>query len=69
MLKERLPAASVGLFGDRLHVVSLEPERTTAEAEAALAQAGLGVIGIRAIEPSLEDVFISVLAETGETQE
>ena len=63
VLKERLPAASVGLFGDRLHVVSLEPERTTAEAEAALAQAGLGVIGIRPIEPSLEDVFISVLAE------
>jgi ABC-2 type transport system ATP-binding protein len=66
VLKENLPAASVGLFGDRLHLVSLEPERTTVEAEAALAQAGLGAIAIRAIEPSLEDVFISVLAEKGE---
>jgi ABC-2 type transport system ATP-binding protein len=62
VLKERLSAA-VGLFGDRVHVVSMEPERTTAEAMAALAQAGLDVVGVRAIEPSLEDVFISVLAE------
>ena len=58
----------MGLFGDRVHVVSLEPERTTAEAKAALAQAGLGVVGIRPIEPSLEDVFISVLAEKEENE-
>jgi ABC-2 type transport system ATP-binding protein len=64
VLRERLPEATVGLFGDRVHVVCREPERTTSEAEAALAQAGLGVLGIRPIEPSLEDVFISVLAET-----
>ncbi len=63
VLKERLPAASVGLFGDRIHVVSLEPERTAAVAEATLARAGLGALGVRTIEPSLEDVFISVLAE------
>ena len=55
---------SVGLFGDRLHVVSLEPERTQAEAEAALTQAGISIIGIRTIEPSLEDVFISMVGET-----
>jgi ABC-2 type transport system ATP-binding protein len=67
VLKERLPWASVGLFGDRLHVVSVEPERAAAEAQAALAQAGLEVIGVRPIEPSLEDVFISMLAEKGET--
>jgi ABC-2 type transport system ATP-binding protein len=63
VLRQRLTGATVGLFGDRLHVVSLEPEGAAAEAQAALAQAGLSVLGIRTIEPSLEDVFISVLAE------
>jgi len=63
VLKQRLPAASVGLFGDRVHVVSPEPDRAMAEAEAALRHAGLAVAGIRPIEPSLEDVFISVLTE------
>ena len=53
----------MGLFGDRVHVVSMEHERASAEAQAALAEAGLEVIGVRTIEPSLEDVFISVLAE------
>ena len=33
------------------------------ETEAALRQAGLAIVGIRPIEPSLEDVFISVLTE------
>ena len=63
VLKQRLAGASVGLFGDRVHVVSLEPDRTAAEAETALAQAGLGMVQIRPIDPSLEDVFISVLTE------
>ena len=63
VLRGRLSEVSVGLFGDRVHVVSMEHERASAEAQAALAQAGLEVIGIRPIEPSLEDVFISVLAE------
>ena len=61
-LKQRLPAASVGLFGDRLHVVSDEPRRTEETARTALAQAGLQVLGVRTIQPSLEDVFVSVLA-------
>jgi ABC-2 type transport system ATP-binding protein len=64
VLKGRLSEGSVGLFGDRVHVVSMEHQRTSAEAEAVLADAGLEVIGIRPVPPSLEDVFISVLAET-----
>jgi ABC-2 type transport system ATP-binding protein len=67
VLKQRLPATSVGLFGDRVHVVSSEPDRAMAEAEAALSHAGLAVAGIRPIEPSLEDVFISVLTQTHES--
>jgi ABC-2 type transport system ATP-binding protein len=63
VLKQCLTSASVGLFGDRLHVVSLEPERTAEESKTALAQAGIEAASIRTIEPSLEDVFISVLTE------
>jgi ABC-2 type transport system ATP-binding protein len=66
VLKHRLTGATVGLFGDRVHVVSTEPERTANDAEAALKQAGLSVLGIRTIEPSLEDVFISVLTRKEE---
>ncbi len=68
LLRHRLPGATVGLFGDRLHVVCEEPERVETEATAALAEAGLPVLGIRRIEPSLEDVFISVLSEKDEMQ-
>jgi ABC-2 type transport system ATP-binding protein len=67
VLKRRMPAGSVGLFGDRLHVVSIEPDQTTAEVQSTLRQAGISVIGIRPIEPSLEDVFISVLGEKEKT--
>jgi ABC-2 type transport system ATP-binding protein len=63
ILRSRLPEATVGLFGDRLHVVSMEPDRAAAESQAALASAGLAILGIRPIQPSLEDVFISILGE------
>jgi ABC-2 type transport system ATP-binding protein len=65
VLRQRLSGVTVGLFGDRVHVVTREPDRIGAESQAALSQAGLAVLGIRPIEPSLEDVFISVLAEEG----
>jgi ABC-2 type transport system ATP-binding protein len=67
LLKKELPQCSVGLFGDRVHVVASEPERIAAEAEAAMHRAGLALTGIRTIEPSLEDVFVSVLAEGNES--
>jgi ABC-2 type transport system ATP-binding protein len=65
LLKQRLPSANVGLFGDRIHIVSLEPEQSAAEAQAAMTRAGFDILSIRTIEPTLEDVFISVLAEKG----
>jgi ABC-2 type transport system ATP-binding protein len=63
ILRRQLPEANVGLFGDRVHVVTFDPERTAAESTAALAEAGMEVLGASVVEPSLEDVFISVLAE------
>ncbi|MBE2888213.1 ATP-binding cassette domain-containing protein [Geobacter anodireducens] len=53
---------SVGLFGDRLHVVTEAPDRTRSAVEALMAREGLPLRGLRPIEPSLEDVFVSVLS-------
>jgi ABC-2 type transport system ATP-binding protein len=61
LLRGQMPAGSVGLFGDRVHVVTTNPDTATSRAEEILSQAGLDVGTIRPIEPSLEDVFISVL--------
>lgn len=52
---------SVGLFGDRVHVVTEAPDRTRSAIEALMAREGLPLRGLRPIEPSLEDVFVSVL--------
>ena len=62
LLREHLKADSVGLFGDRVHVVTQDSDQATAQAEAVLGSAGLEHGDIRPIEPALEDVFISVVA-------
>ena len=61
LLREHLKADSVGLFGDRVHVVTQDSDQATAQAEAVLGSAGLEHGDIRPIEPALEDVFISVV--------
>jgi ABC-2 type transport system ATP-binding protein len=67
LLKEKMTGVSVGLFGDRVHVAGdLTEERIASTANRLLADAGLPVAGIRQIEPTLEDVFVSVLAEKEE---
>jgi ABC-2 type transport system ATP-binding protein len=63
LLRERLRAESVGLFGDRVHVVSRDPEAAARRTEQVLEEAGLSVFGIRRAEPTLEDVFVSVLGQ------
>jgi ABC-2 type transport system ATP-binding protein len=61
LLKERFPAAQVGLFGDRVHVVAAEPERIAMEIQAAFQEHQLSADAIRPIEPTLEDVFVAVM--------
>ena len=67
VLRERLGADSVGLFGDRVHAVTREPETTAARARTILSEAGLEHGDIGPVEPTLEDVFVSVLAGQGGT--
>ncbi len=61
-LRQALPEDSVGLFGDRLHILSEEPERAVSHALTVCQAAGITVHETRPIEPTLEDVFVSVLA-------
>jgi ABC-2 type transport system ATP-binding protein len=62
LLREQLEPGSVGLFGDRVHVVTREPEKAMEHVKEILAGFGLMVSSIREIEPTLEDAFISALA-------
>jgi len=66
LLRAKLDGGSVGLFGDRVHLVSSEPDRAAGDAAAILAQGSVEVLGVRPVEPSLEDVFVSVLAQANE---
>ena len=60
---ERLPGVSeVALFGNGLHVVLSEPAVASTLNES-LTVAGCEDVTIRAISPSLEDVFIRVIAK------
>jgi ABC-2 type transport system ATP-binding protein len=53
------------LFGDTIHVVLEEPDHQ-AELRAALAEHGFAPADVRAISPSLEDVFIRAITEAEE---
>lgn len=61
LLRSELDTSSVGLFGDRIHLVAQDPDKTMAEAARLAQRAGLSLEGTRAIEPTLEDVFVSVM--------
>jgi len=65
LLREQLPGISVGLFGDRVHIVTDDPGTAAKQAKDVLMAADLKAEEIRPIEPALEDVFISVLGEGG----
>jgi len=62
LLREQLAGATVGLFGDRVHVAAPAGADTEAATRRLLTGAGLDLISLRPIEPSLEDVFVAVLA-------
>jgi ABC-2 type transport system ATP-binding protein len=61
LLRERLPDVQVDLFGDRVHLVSAAPAAAEQAARQVLQAAGIELLGLRPVEPSLEDVFIAVL--------
>lgn len=63
LLRKQLQTDSIGLFGASVHVISQNPKETIAQAEKILTGAGIKPDRMRTIEPTLEDVFVSVLAK------
>jgi ABC-2 type transport system ATP-binding protein len=62
ILQNELPDATVGLFGDRIHVGTRDPEGALAAVEKTLEAAGVPYSPVRHVEPALEDVFVAVLS-------
>ncbi|HSH41825.1 MAG TPA: ABC transporter ATP-binding protein [Arenicellales bacterium] len=60
-LEETTLAHEVALFGDTLHAVVDDAEQAAGPIRAHLEQDGFDAVGIAAIAPSLEDVFVSLI--------
>lgn len=69
LLKEHLGQTEVGVFGDRIHVLTHSPERSVRQLEEVLSKERIPFGQIRLVEPTLEDVFVSVLAGQGKKVE
>jgi len=67
LLREQLAGATVGLFGDRVHVSALDATATETQIRHHVAAAGFELLSLRPVEPSLEDVFVSVVADRKES--
>ena len=63
VLRARFSPEAVGLFGDRVHLVTETPDSAASEAAAVLRSAQIESSSIRPVEPELEDVFVSVLGK------
>ena len=60
ILKALSGIREVQLFGDRLNAVVDDPAREIPRIESALSAEGIPVLGTRRLQPSLENVFVSV---------
>ena len=60
LLSGQFPSGSVALFGERLHLYAPEPREAGRLAAATLNAAGLEP-SVRQVEPTLEDLFVSLL--------
>ena len=66
VLRAALPGENVSLFGDRVHIVTSSAGVTSARVTQALRAEDLAYEALRTVEPTLEDVFVSVLTQRGE---
>ncbi|MGE0431408.1 MAG: ATP-binding cassette domain-containing protein [Planctomycetota bacterium] len=69
LLRAAWPDRSVGLFGSQVHVVLQDASVAGDEVAAQLATSGIRIEHVRTIVPSLEDVFVAVLADPQAPQE
>jgi ABC-2 type transport system ATP-binding protein len=62
LLRNHLQDATVGLFGDRVHIAARDAVVAEAQTRQLIASAGFELLSLHPVEPSLEDVFVSVIA-------
>jgi ABC-2 type transport system ATP-binding protein len=62
LLRNHLQDATVGLFGDRVHIATRDAVAAEAQTRRLIASAGFELLSLHPVEPSLEDVFVSVIA-------
>ena len=65
VLRQQMPGSSVGVFGDRVHVQIVDADRQRGRIEEILRTNNCAAEEMHVIEPSLEDVFISILGDRG----
>ncbi len=63
LLRDEVHAESIVLFGDRVNITTRTPEHTEAEVRGLLLRNEIGLESITVVEPSLENVFVSLLAQ------
>ncbi len=66
LLTEDETFSEVAVFGNILHLVAKDPEAARAKAKEVLDQNGISVLNIGIITPSLEDVFVTLTAQSQE---
>jgi ABC-2 type transport system ATP-binding protein len=63
LLSGEFPSGSVALFGERLHLYAPQPQEAGQRAAAALSAGGVELSATREVEPTLEDLFVSLLRD------
>lgn len=66
ILKQHWPPTALVRYGDRLHIFAARGEEEIREATAWLTQNGQARLQFQPIEPSLEDVFVSLMSKPQE---
>ncbi len=64
LLREKLGEVSVTLSGDKVHLVTDDADRTREATADFLQQRDIPLLSLRAVEPALEDVVVSLLQQT-----
>jgi ABC-2 type transport system ATP-binding protein len=65
LLSCEFSTGSVALFGEKLHLYAPDPKAAGEKAAAVLAAGGIELAGIREVEPTLEDLFVSLIKNKG----
>lgn len=66
LLSGEIDAISIGLFGDRVHIVTTDVDMVRTKTERLIKENGLSVTDIAVTEASLEDVFVSAIGQSSE---